>query len=85
MSSGTGWLMISLKKSSPSLDFTLPQHRLVGLALVPPELRAVGDSELTACFALFILVVQADGATEEPLHLVAEAGAGPPGSRRCRC
>ena len=43
MSSGTGWLMISLKKSSVSSILLSQSEGWSGLRLVPPKLGAAGD------------------------------------------
>ena len=64
MSSGTGRRMISLKKSSTQFDLAVPQHAAIGLALVPPKLRAAGDQRTHAGLLLLILVDQLDAATE---------------------
>ena len=58
----------------PQIDFTLPQRGLIGLALVPPELVFVCYKRTDPRKASRFLVNHRHGATEQPLHLVAEAG-----------
>ena len=61
-----------VEKRLSQIDFALPQHPLVGLTLVPPELAAVGHGRTHICFAVLILVDQLDMSIEKPPHLVAE-------------
>ena len=61
-----------VEKRLSQIDFALPQHPLVGLTLVPPELAAVGHGRTHICFAVLILVGQLDMSIEKPPHLVAE-------------
>ena len=55
-------------------DLALPQRGLVGLALVPPELGAVGHERTSTGGPSLIFVDQRDAATEQALHLIAEPG-----------
>ena len=72
MSSGTGWLMISLKKSS--LSSILLSHSIGWSGLRSFHQNSVrrGDQRVYSGLPVLILIDQRDGATEQPLHLVAE-------------
>ena len=80
MSSGIGWLMISLKKSS--LSSILLSHSVlsVGPLGVPPEHSVLAGDQRHSRWrrTVLIFVDQRDGATKEPVHLVAEPGLLPP-------
>ena len=78
--------LISLKNFSPTFDLALPQHRLVGLALVPPKRGAIGDQRIHAGFAVHVFVDQLNGATEQFASLLICGGglASPEPRRWCR-
>ena len=63
---------LSVQNYTNTLGTLIKKHRLIGLALVPPELGAVGYKRRCAGRDPLILVNQRDAATKEPLHLVAE-------------
>ena len=74
MSIGTGWRMISLKKSSPRrilLCHSIGSSRRLE---IPPELGAVGYRRTHACFAVLVLVDQPDMSIEKPPHLITKPG-----------
>ena len=54
----------------PQPNFAVKQHRLIGLALVPPKLATVGDSRGNEPFSVLVLMDQPDMGVEEPIHLV---------------
>ena len=61
-----------VEKRLPKIDFALPQHPLVCLALVPPEIGAVGYKRRSTSFAATVFVDQLNAGVKQPPHLVAE-------------
>ena len=74
MSSGTGWLMISLKKSRQGESCYPEAPARARLALVPPKLSWSNDPERNKLLGRAHFVDQPDIANEEPPHLIAEFG-----------
>ena len=56
MSSGTGWLMISLKNFFAEFDLALPQHPLIRALRVPPKLTPVGDGRGNELLTVLVFV-----------------------------
>ena len=73
MSSGTGWLMISLKKSSLSSILLSQSEGWSGLRSFHQNSVRRAITAFTVAFAVLILVEQLDMSVEEPLHLVCGA------------
>ena len=63
-----------VEKLLSQLNLALPQHRLVGLAVVPPELVFVCYKRTDPRKASRFLVNHRYGATKEALHLIADPG-----------
>ena len=78
MSRGTGWFMISLKKSSLSSILLSHSARASGRLGFHQNSVRRAISAFHGGSPVLILVDQRDGATKEPVHLVAEPGLLPP-------
>ena len=52
----------------------LPQRRLIGALRVPPEIGEIREHGCSGGFAVVVGIHHRDGATEQPPHLLPDAG-----------